>query len=123
MICVVCPLGCRLSVTVKDGVVEKVKGNICKRGAAYAVSEHVNPVRMLTTTAAVKGGGLIAVKTAVPIPKGRLFDCLEIIKKITAVPPIKVGDVLVENIGGTGVSVIATMNFGEMRGADAIIFG
>jgi CxxC motif-containing protein len=105
-------------VTAKDGIVEKVEGNRCKRGAAYAADEYANPVRTLTTTMAVQGGGLVSVKTARPIPKSSLFACLEAIQRVAAVPPIKIGAVLLENVGGTGASVVATMNFGAADGVE-----
>jgi CxxC motif-containing protein len=105
-------------VTAKDGIVEKVEGNRCRRGAVYAANEYANPVRTLTTTMAVQGGGLVSVKTARPIPKDRLFACLEAVRRAAAVPPIKIGAVLLENVGGTGVPVVATMNFGAADGAE-----
>ena len=43
--CIVCPVGCRLTVEMEDGKVLKVSGNECKRGEEYARKECVNPVR------------------------------------------------------------------------------
>ena len=38
MICIVCPMGCPLTVDIEDGVVVSVAGNTCPRGKAYALT-------------------------------------------------------------------------------------
>lgn len=111
MVCVACPLGCPLVVELDDkGNVISVTGNTCKRGEKYANDECVNPVRMLTTTMKVNGGSLpvISVKTSAPIPKGMMFECMKEINKEFADAPIKMGDVLISNICGTGIDIVAT---------------
>ena len=37
--CIGCPMGCQLQVIIKKGIVEKVTGNTCKRGADYGKKE------------------------------------------------------------------------------------
>ncbi len=115
LICVACPLGCPITVTIDDnGNVTDVTGNTCKRGDAYAHTEVTNPTRMLTTTVRVEGGNsyVVPVKSANPIPKGMMFECMEIINKAAVKAPVKIGDVVIENILGTGVDIIAT-NYAE----------
>ena len=56
--CICCPMGCQLQVTIRDGQVEKVEGNTCKRGAEYGKKEVTNPTRIVTTTVRVHGGSL-----------------------------------------------------------------
>ncbi|MBQ8028410.1 MAG: DUF1667 domain-containing protein [Clostridia bacterium] len=111
LICVSCPLGCSMSVELSDsGEVLSVKGNTCKRGEQYAISECTNPVRMLTTTMKVNGGSLnvVPVKTSVPIPKGKMFECMEVINNEVVDAPVAMGDVLICNICDTGADIVAT---------------
>ena len=111
MICVSCPIGCMMTVELNDkNEVVSVKGNTCKRGEQYANDECTNPVRMLTTTIKVSGGTLpvVPVKTSKPIPKGKMFDCMQVINNEVVDAPVKMGDVLICNVCDTGVDIIAT---------------
>lgn len=115
LICVACPLGCSITVDFDaDGNVSSVTGNTCKRGDAYARTEVTNPTRMITTTVKVVGGKsyVVPVKSANPIPKNMMFECMEVINKASIKAPVNIGDVVVENILGTGVDIIAT-NYAE----------
>lgn len=111
LVCVSCPIGCAITVELDDnGQVLSVTGNTCKRGDSYARQECTHPERMLTSTVKVEGGRLpvVPVKSAKPIPKELLFDCMTEINKITVKAPVNIGDVVLENILGTGVSIVAT---------------
>ena len=110
--CIGCPLGCQITVTMENGAVVDVKGNTCKRGDLYARDEVTNPTRVVTSIVKVKGGNLAAVscKTASVIPKAKIFDILAEIKPIVMEAPVKIGDVVVANVAGTGVDVVATKN-------------
>lgn len=109
--CIVCPTGCALTVTLRDGQVVQVIGNECKRGAEYAVAECIHPVRTLTTTVRVAGTDLpLPVKSAAPLPKERLFDAMRIINDVIVKTPVKVGDTIVADIVGSGVDIVATRN-------------
>ena len=44
------------------------------------------------------------------MPKGKIFDILDEIKPVVVKAPVKIGDVIVPNVAGTGVDVIATKN-------------
>lgn len=113
LVCVACPLGCRITVTLDgDGNVTDVTGNTCKRGDAYAHTECTNPTRMLTTTVKVDGGKtyVVPVKTSNPIPKNMMFECMNVINNASVKAPVKIGDIVIKNILGTGVDVIATNN-------------
>lgn len=108
--CIVCPIGCQLSVTLENGVVTEVTGNTCPRGKQYAIDECISPVRTITTTARTSNGGVIPVKTATPIPKQLMFDCMQEIDKAIVALPAQIGDVVIENLLGTGVDVVVTAN-------------
>ena len=108
--CIVCPIGCQLDITLEDGVVTEVTGNTCPRGKQYAIDECTNPVRTVTTTARTSNGDVIPVKTDKPIPKDLMFDCMRKIDRAVVTLPAQIGDVVIENILGTGSNVIVTAN-------------
>ena len=114
LICIGCPLGCPLTVEMEGSEVKAVSGNTCPRGDAYARKEMTNPTRIVTSTVRVAGGRLamVSVKTASDIPKGKIFDCVKALKDVEVKAPVKIGDVIMENVAGTGVNIIATKNVG-----------
>ena len=107
--CIGCPLGCAVTVSMNQGEVVSVEGNTCKRGDDYARKEVTNPTRIVTSTVRVIGGKevTVAVKTRSDIPKDKIFDCVRALKGVAVQAPIAIGDVVVENIAGTGVDMIA----------------
>ena len=110
--CICCPMGCQLQVTIRDGQVEKVEGNTCKRGAIYGKKEVTDPTRIVTTTVHVSGGveNMVSVKTQSDIPKDKIFDCIHALKNITVSAPVHIGDVILKDAAHTGVAIIATKN-------------
>lgn len=112
MICIVCPIGCHIEV-VEDESVEggyRVDGANCKRGKMYGVKELTRPTRLLTSTVEIEGADLprLPVRTKEEIPKDKILESMKVINSIKVKAPIKMGDVLLENILGTGVDIIAT---------------
>ena len=112
IICINCPLGCPLTVELDNGQVTKVTGNTCKRGELYAVKEITNPSRTVTSTVRVKGGErpVVAVRTKTDIPKDKIFACMEAINAVEVTAPVKIGDVIIADVCGTGVDVVASAN-------------
>ena len=110
--CIGCPMGCQLTAEVENGTVTSVSGNTCPRGEAYARKECVAPVRTVTGTVRVTGGTLamVSCKTRSDIPKGKIFDVVHALKDVEVPAPITIGQVLAENVAGTGVDIIATKN-------------
>ena len=110
IICTVCPRGCHMIVDGDEKKVLSVEGYGCKRGLTYAEAEYLNPVRILTTTVKVAGSDneLLPVRSNAPLPKGKLFECMEIIKKTVVNLPVKRYDVIVKNICDTGIDIVAT---------------
>ena len=110
LICVSCPLGCPIEVEIENGEVVAVTGNTCKRGDAYARAEITNPVRSLTTSVKVENGlhPVVPVKSSGPVPKDKMFDCMKEINSVTVKAPVKIGDVVIENILGLGGDIVAT---------------
>ena len=110
LICIGCPMGCPLTVTMDGGNVVEVTGNTCPRGKTYAEKEVTNPTRIVTSTVKVSDGDrpFVSVKTKEDIPKGKIFECMKEINGVIAKAPIAIGDVVLENVAGTGVAVVAT---------------
>lgn len=110
--CIECPKGCNLEVDVENCRVIKVRGNKCPKGEEYAVAEIENPVRILTATVLSEGLSLkmVPVRTDAPIPKTRLFEAMEEIRRLKVNKPHQPGDVIINNFLGLGVNLIATRN-------------
>ena len=107
--CIICPVGCRLAAAVENGTVTEVTGNHCKRGIAYAKQECVAPLRMVTAVVALENRPMpLSVKTEEPIPKAQIFACMEEIGGLSLAAPVEMGQVICENVCGTGIRVVAT---------------
>lgn len=114
LICIGCPMGCILTVTEAEGEIT-VTGNTCARGASYARKGMTNPTRVVTSTVRVKGGSqkMVSVKTKQDIPKDKIMACMRALKKVEVSAPIYIGDVVLADVAGTGVDVIATKTVSE----------
>ena len=107
--CINCPVGCRMEVVHEGETVISVTGNTCKRGDTYARQECVAPLRMVTAVAPVRDRQMpVSLKTRTPIPKKLINDCMKAVMEKPFEAPIAAGDVLIPNVCGTGVDVIAT---------------
>ena len=108
--CINCPLGCQLSVAIEDGKVISVAGNSCPRGDAYARQEAVAPKRTVASTVRISGQGRrrLPVKTVPEVPKESIPAVMDAIHRITAVPPVSIGDIICHDIAGTGSDLVAT---------------
>ncbi|SIR01413.1 DUF1667 domain-containing protein [Halanaerobium kushneri] len=113
--CVACPKGCEVTVEYEGDEIIDIKGNACPQGQSYAEEEIVAPTRILPTTIRVKNGALALcpVKTTKQIPLEKMFKAMEIIGKKEVEAPIKMGDVLIEDILGTGANIVATRDMPE----------
>jgi CxxC motif-containing protein len=109
-ICVACPVGCTLNVTLEDGVIQKVEGNSCARGSAYAEAEIANPTRVFASTLRIDGGALpvCPVRSRGPVPKNRVFEIAKAVAAERAQAPIRIGQVLLPNVCDTGVDIVAS---------------
>lgn len=108
--CIGCPLGCALTVEKDGNEVVSVSGNTCPRGDAYARKEVTNPTRIVTSSVSVTGGATstVSCKTESDIPKGKIFDVVKALRDVTISAPVQIGDVLLADVAGTGVNIIAT---------------
>ena len=110
LICIVCPKGCHLKVDEENGYA--VTGNSCPRGAEYGKKELVAPTRVITSTVRVTGGlyPRCPVKTDAPIPKELIFRAMALLDGVELTAPVRVGQVVVENVLGTGVNFVSARN-------------
>lgn len=110
IICIECPKGCRLSVDMENRKVANLCGQKCPKGEKYGISEIENPVRILTAAVMAEGLDLkmVPVKTDRPIPKAKLIQAMDEIKKIRLTSPIRAGDVIINNFLGLDAKLIAT---------------
>ncbi len=107
--CIGCPLGCSVRVFEEDGQL-RVEGNTCPRGETYAKNEVLCPKRTVTSTVAVHGGTVsrLSVRTRSDIPKEKIFACMEEIQAVCVDAPVHIGDIVLPDVAGTGVPLIAT---------------
>lgn len=118
--CIVCPLGCEVTVSMDGDKITDISGHSCKRGAQYAETELTDPRRTLTTTIRVQGGTcpLVSVKSAQPIKKDMLFECMKQINDTTVKAPVQIGDVLISNICGLDANIVATADVACYNGCN-----
>jgi len=106
--CIVCPVGCHLVV---DG--ENITGNRCPRGFQYALQETRDPKRVVTSTVATNSEvkRRLSVKTDKAIAKPLVFEVIKELRKIVVTSKTNVGDVIIKDILGTDVNIVATDSF------------
>lgn len=111
LICIVCPLGCNITIKEnKDGY--EINGNKCPRGKDYSIKEMTNPTRIIPTTVKIKNAKFprLPVKTSKAVPKKDIFKIMKIINCVEVNAPIKIGDIIIENILELNVDIVATRN-------------
>lgn len=109
LICIICPVSCTLEVALRDDGVIEVSGNECRRGARYAQREITDPVRVVTTTVRVKGGEVrrLPVRSDTEVPKHLVRQVVEYLNNVEVSAPVEAGQVLVNNVLGTGANIIS----------------
>ncbi len=109
--CIVCPRGCQMKVTLDEsGKPTGVEGNFCKRGLTYANDECTNPKRTVTSTVRCRSGEVVSVKTDSTVPKGKMLEVMAEINRTLAEDDVKIGDIIIKDVCGTGANVVATSN-------------
>lgn len=108
--CIGCPKGCLITVTMDRNEISEITGHTCRMGEDYARKEILAPSRIVTSLIRVHGGELpvVSVKTKGDIPKDKIFDVVSELKKITLEAPVALGEVLIADVCGTGVDIVAT---------------
>jgi CxxC motif-containing protein len=109
ILCIICPNGCRIQADKKDGA-WVFSGNKCARGVDFALSEMTCPMRTLTSTVRTSFNKTLPVRTASPIPKGKIMDAMKLLADIEITQPLFIGDAVIKNALGLGVDIIASSN-------------
>ena len=109
LLCIVCPKGCEMEVSENNRELSFPKG-ICKRGQEYAKQEIYNPCRVLTSTVRInsKDFAMLPVRTSAAIPKEKLEIAMRQIASIEVNAPIKLGEIICQDIAATGIQLIAS---------------
>ncbi|MDT8903050.1 DUF1667 domain-containing protein [Anaeroselena agilis] len=108
--CIVCPLSCVGEVSIADGKITGMAGFSCPRGQDYAREEVTAPKRTLTSTVRISGGRLplLPVVSRQPLPKDKIMACAGCLSTVAVSAPVREGDVIVADILGLGVDVVAS---------------
>lgn len=109
-ICTACPKGCMLKVQMEGDEVVKIEGNTCKLGVGYAKAEVSDPRRMLASTVRIKNSlhPLLPVYTSAAVPKPKIKEVLEAIRQVDLDAPVSMKSVIIANIAGTGIDLLAS---------------
>lgn len=110
-ICIVCPKGCRLSITEENGKIN-VTGNFCPRGIKYAEQEVLNPRRVVTAVAPTDSETqpFLPVRTPDMVSKAKIPGILTKIYALRLSAPIPAGTVVIEDCDGEGMPVVTCMD-------------
>ncbi len=115
--CIVCPSGCKMTCELDaDGKVISVTGNTCKRGIKYAEQELTHPMRTLTTTVSAEINGkhmMVPVRTSREIPREKLFEAMEIVRKIKLTEPVAIGEAIIVDFIDRGNNLVACKTMPE----------
>jgi len=108
--CVLCPVGCELEVRNDPAGGLQVQGNQCDKGVPFALEEILYPKRNLATSIPVKGTAtkMVSVRLSGPVARELIFPILAEISKLRPEAPVRRGQILIDDVLGTGVDVIAT---------------
>lgn len=112
MICTVCPRGCSIKVVGEGSRIDSIEGFSCKRGEKYATDEFILPKRIFTSTVRIEGSAepLLPVRSNAVVPKAKLFEIAAEVRKAQAVSPVRIGDVIIKDVLGLGVDIVACRN-------------
>jgi CxxC motif-containing protein len=110
--CIVCPSGCDIVAEIEGTHILSIEGASCKKGRGYVEQEIIDPQRNIATLVIVENGvsPLASVRLTNTIPKNRIFDVMDEIKKITLIAPVKMGQIVIKSVLGLDSDVIVTKN-------------
>jgi len=108
--CIVCPIGCKISIRTDGKHFEICNGNKCNKGIDYARTEALDPRRMLTSSVLVNNGKwpLVSVKCSKPVPKDKIFQVLKEIKQAKVNAPVMIGQIILKNVANTRIDIVTT---------------
>ncbi|MBU5483912.1 DUF1667 domain-containing protein [Clostridium sp. MSJ-11] len=111
VVCTTCPLECTLKLTINNDAIESISGNKCSRGIDYAKLEFIDPQRIFTSTLLIKDNNkesLLPIRSSKPISQKLFKEIIEIVNKTEVSPPIKMGDIIINNILNSEINIVAS---------------
>jgi CxxC motif-containing protein len=122
LICVTCPMGCTIHVSLQDGQLQQINGQACKRGITFTEEEIRAPRRMLTTTVRVQNGilPLLPVRSRTPLPKDLIFQVAAILRAVVLQAPIREHQVVLANVLDSGIDIIASRALERCQGGSLL---
>ena len=108
--CIICPNGCEIEAQIEGDAIVDLEGALCPKGRTYVEQEITNPQRNIASSVLVKNGALplASVRLTKPIPKGKIFEAMEQIKKVSVEAPTEPGQIVIKNLLGLDSDVIIT---------------
>jgi len=95
----------------------EIEGNGCEKGRDHAMTEMENPTRTLTTTVrtTLPGVPVLPVRTNGEIPKRMMMEAMAVLGSVVVSSELDCGDTVIDDLLGTGVSVIASSDVLQRR--------
>ena len=90
---------------------KEIRGALCSKGLEFIRQEATCPVRISFTVVLIQGTstiGVLPIWSDKPVPKQLLERSLKELSKVNVKAPIKVGDIIVEDLLGQGFNIIAS---------------
>ncbi len=108
--CIICPIKCDLKIFLKDDHIVKMEGYSCKKGLVYAKKDCKASVSFVKGTIKVIGGQLkeVSVMSEFPVSRDKVFKIIKEINRAEVKASVKKGDIIIENVVGIGINIIAT---------------
>jgi CxxC motif-containing protein len=110
LICIACPLACRLTV-FQSGSEVSVSGNLCQRGDAYGREELLAPKRIVTAVIPTDSAQFpcAPVRTDRPVRRGQVRRLLRRLYSTRVSLPVRLGDVALDDFDGARVVFTRTL--------------
>jgi CxxC motif-containing protein len=111
LVCIACPIGCRLEVAQPPGGEVLVSGNRCPRGETYGKEELLAPKRVLTAVVPTDSYTFpcVPVRTDIALARSLFPELLGRLYGMKASLPLRQGRTLIEDFHGVKVLVTRTL--------------
>ena len=111
LVCIACPMGCRMVVSFGGAEEATVTGNRCSRGEAYGREEVLAPRRILTAVVPTSSTRFpcAPVRTDRAIRREQVSQLLAELYRRRVTLPIREGQVLIEDFDGARVLFTRTL--------------
>ncbi|MBF0316135.1 MAG: DUF1667 domain-containing protein [Oligoflexia bacterium] len=117
-ICIVCPKSCPIDVLLdEENKIKSISGANCKNGLRYATQELSFPSRVFTSIVKLTGGqiAMCPVKSDQAVPRELILKMSRSLCQLSIAAPVKIGDIVVENILGTKANIVVTRNIDKCK--------